>query len=298
MKDRKIGIVTVLYNSEKVLQDFFISLNRQTYKDFILYIIDNASSDCSIEFAHRLAKEMDFQSYFICNNQNCGVAKGNNQGIKKALLDGCDYILLSNNDIVLNENCIELLLEKSKSDDIKVVVPKIYFYNSEYLWYAGGRFIDYKGAVAHWGYMERDASEYNEAKFVEYAPTCVALIHSSVFSEIGYFDEKYFVYYDDTDFMRRLKLSKINVLYYPQAFLWHKESMSTGGMKSDFSIYYMSRNQIFYILKYFNRTKLVLFSLYSICHFFIKKIFGLSFKQKKILFKGYKDGWMLYRNNC
>lgn len=292
-----IGIVTVLYNSEKVLREFFFSLNKQTYKDFRLYVIDNASSDYSLEVARQLTKEVDFQSYFICNKQNYGVAKGNNQGIKKALSDGCDYILLSNNDIVLNENCIELLLDKSKSDEIKVVVPKIFFYNSEYLWYAGGRFIDYKGAVAHWGYMERDTTEYNEAKFVEYAPTCVALIHSSIFSEIGYFDEKYFVYYDDTDFMRRLKLKKINVLYYPLAFLWHKESMSTGGMRSDFSIYYMSRNQIFYVLKYLSNIKLITFLSYSICHFFIKKIFNLSFRQKKILFKGYKDGWVLYRNN-
>ncbi len=292
-----IGVITVLYNGEKVLEDYFCSLNKQTCKDFILYIIDNASSDQSLNLANKLSQEVNFQTCFICNKQNYGVAKGNNQGVKQALADGCDYILLSNNDIVFNDNCIELLLKKSKAAKSKVVIPKILFYKSDILWYAGGGFIDYKGAVAHWGYMEKDVPQYNKAKFVEYAPTCVALIHSSVFSSVGYFDEKYFVYYDDTDFMRRLRLNKIDVLYYPQAFLWHKESMSTGGMKSDFSIYYMSRNQIYYVLRYFSKLKIVIFLLYTIFYFFTRKIFLLSSKQRKILLKGYKEGWILYKNN-
>ena len=292
-----IGIVTVLYNGESVLEDFFRTLHEQTYTDFILYLVDNNSTDRSVEVGKEYASKVDFKCKWLLQDENLGVAEGNNVGIKEALADKCDYILLSNNDIVLNNDSIEVLLKKAIENQLKVIIPKIYFYNSNILWYAGGGFLDYKGAVAHWGYMKEDTFKYNSAKFIEYAPTCVALIHSSVFSLIGYFDEKYFVYYDDTDFMRRLKLNQIGVLYYPKAIIWHKESMSTGGMKSDFSIYYMSRNQIYYILKYFSGFKILVFMLYNICHFFIRKLFVYSLKQKRILFKGYRDGWILYKNN-
>ena len=152
-----IGIVTVLYNSEKVLEDFFISLEQQTYKDFCLYIVDNASSDRSMEVAREKAGKVSFRSFFIENMQNYGVAKGNNQGIRQAIADGCEYVLLSNNDIVLDENCIDTLLEKAVKERIKVVVPKIFFYDSTLLWYAGGNFVDAKGAVAHWGYFQEDS---------------------------------------------------------------------------------------------------------------------------------------------
>ena len=98
--DNKIGIVTILYNSEAVLDDFFESLSHQTFKNFILYIVDNLSPDNSLSRAKSLGKKVDFECVYIENGQNFGVAKGNNIGIKAALKDGCNYILLSNNDSI------------------------------------------------------------------------------------------------------------------------------------------------------------------------------------------------------
>ena len=89
-----IGIVTVLYNSETVLADYFSSLNSQTYRNFIVYIVDNKSPDNSLAFSHELAETSFFQTVFIENDENVGVAKGNNLGINKAILDGCDMVLL------------------------------------------------------------------------------------------------------------------------------------------------------------------------------------------------------------
>lgn len=296
MEDYKIGIVTVLYNSESVLEDFFSSLESQNYTNFVLYIIDNASSDASVPLVKKLMRDASFPTNLICNAINMGVARGNNQGIELAVQDKCDYILLSNNDVVLDSGCIRNLLMACIDNHKKIIVPKIYFYNSNRLWYAGGSFVDFKGNVAHWGYLKEDTTKYDIVKTVDYAPTCVALLHTSVFTEVGLFDENYFVYYDDTDFMRRLKRNKIEVLYFPQAFLWHKESMSTGGMRSDFSVYYMARNQIYFVLKFFDFGKCFFFFLYLILHLVFRKIFILSFRQLKILFQGYKDGVLLYKN--
>src|SRR5215471_11887033 len=97
IEQRKIGVVTVTYNSEPVLQDFFDSLVAQTHTNFILYIVDNASRDQTLAMA-RLRTEVS--SVIIANRDNVGVAEGNNQGIRAALDDGCECVLLLNNDTV------------------------------------------------------------------------------------------------------------------------------------------------------------------------------------------------------
>ena len=138
MKEKKIGIVTVLYNSETVLDDFFSTLALQSYKTFVLYIVDNKSPDNSLAKAKELASQNDFETVFIENPQNDGVAKGNNLGIEKALADGCDYVLLSNNDVVLYEDTIKNLLFATEHNNVLVTVPKILIYDNKNIWFAGG----------------------------------------------------------------------------------------------------------------------------------------------------------------
>ena len=128
MNGKKIGIVTVLYNSESVLDDFFSTLERQSYKNFVLYVVDNKSPDNSLNKTKELAKSVSFETVIIENQQNDGVAKGNNLGIEKALADSCDYILLSNNDVVLYEDTILNLLMAAERNNDLVVVPKILIY--------------------------------------------------------------------------------------------------------------------------------------------------------------------------
>ena len=88
----KIGLVTVLYNSVEVLEGFFQSLSKQTFKNFILYVIDNSPNDDALNEAKRLATIYNVPSEFINNNANLGVAKGNNQGIELSLKNNCDYV--------------------------------------------------------------------------------------------------------------------------------------------------------------------------------------------------------------
>lgn len=294
-----IGIVTVLYNSASVLEDFFISLEQQTYKDFCLYIIDNASSDRSVEVAHEKAGRVSFRCYFIENKQNCGVAKGNNQGIKQAIVDGCDYVLLANNDIVLQQDTIEKLLLGMSSTHATMVVPKIYYWDSPLkIWMAGGGFKWLRFTTFHRGIDEEDSGQYSEVCQMKYAPTCFMLIESNVFSRIGFMDEHYFVYYDDSDFIWRSTILGYEKLFYiPDSKLWHKVSSSTGGLATDFTIYYMARNHIYFALKYCRGIHFIIFICSQIVYFFLRYVFIGGKKKYKIAMKAYKDGWKLYMNN-
>lgn len=247
----KVGIVTVLYNSQRVLEEFFESLNNQTYKDFTLYLIDNNSPDKSLIIARNLAKKVSFSCVFIPEKENWGVAKGNNIGIKAALDDQCQYILLSNNDVVLNNsNTIETLVNKMDTTHVDILCPKIYYYTDPTLvWAAGGDFINSDTTTKHFGSKKKDEGQFDEEMYIRYTPTCFVLIRRDVFNKIGIMDERYFVYYDDSDFMYRAINHDLKILYTPATSLLHNESSSTGS-QSPFQIYYMERNRLIFTKKH------------------------------------------------
>lgn len=284
----KIGLVTVLYNGIEVLEGFFESLGKQTYKNYILYVIDNSPDDIALNEAKRLSSEFKINSVFIKNNDNFGVAKGNNQGIKQGLEDECEYVLLLNNDIEFPENTIGDMVNYTIEHKEQILVPKIYYHGTNKLWMAGGHISKWKGITPHRGFEEEDIGQYDTIEYVDYAPTCFMLIDKNVFSEVGFMDESYFVYYDDSDFIWRANKKGFKVLYYPKVAIEHKVSFSTGGAESPFTIYYFTRNRIYFIYKNFNSiNKLISLIYFSISRVF--KLFIYSKEQKSMMFTGIKD---------
>lgn len=251
----KIGIVTVLYNSETVLDDFFRTLDCQTYKNFTLYIIDNASTDNGLDKARKLSLDVSFDCIFIPEKTNWGIAKGNNIGIKRALQDGVDYVLLSNNDIILDKFAIENLLNGIIKYKSTLIVPKIYYSETNIIWQAGGHFDIFRGTTPHVGNQEVDNGQYNSAREFDYSSTCFMMIKSDVFGRVGFMDESYFVYYDDSDFVYRCtKLGNEKLYYSPESVVYHKVSVSTE-KGSDFFNRMMFRNRVLFIRK--NYTKII-----------------------------------------
>jgi len=242
-----IGIVTVLYNSAEVLPAFFASLSAQSFKDFRLYAVDNASSDDSADLFLSLSKEREFSSVLIRQQENGGVAQGNNVGIRAALADQCDQVLLSNNDIVMPSDCLASLIEGKVRLQAQMAVGKAYYYHSgNRLWYAGGYF-RYWAGPAHRYYGEVDHGQADTACLVTYAPTCFMLVDASVFTKTGMMDERYFVYWDDTDFVWRAVMQDgFRLAYIPSSVLEHRIGFSSGGELSAFSLRYLNRNRVYF----------------------------------------------------
>ncbi|WP_312420623.1 glycosyltransferase family 2 protein [Anaerospora hongkongensis] len=247
----KIGIVTVTYNSGTVIDGFMKSVISETYQEFMVYIVDNASSDDTLQKMREYQNHLGPRVVIIANKENIGVAAGNNQGIKKALEDGCDYVLLINNDVEFEEQLFQKLLAGLERYQCDIVIPKIYYYdNPQKIWCAGGHFQWWQGYQSrHYGEGEIDKGQYDEAKKVSYSPTCCMLIKAEVFDNIGIMDEKYFVYYDDTDFCFRASKSNVSMYYLPSATLLHKVSSLTGGGTSLFTIRYTTRNRTYFMKK-------------------------------------------------
>lgn len=246
-----VGIVTVLYNSASVLPGFFASLDRQTWTQFHVWAIDNASEDNSVA----LCRDQGDQCTVIANSENLGVAAGNNQGIRAALAASCDFILLLNNDVEFGADLLSQLVEGLAANQCEITAPIMYYFDRpETIWAAGGKFQPFFGyRCYHLADGAMDTGQFPKPIRVEQSPTCCVLFRRSVFDRVGFMDERYFVYHDDTDFMLRCWLGGEKLFLLPHAKLLHKVSSLTGGGESEFSVRLGTRNRIYMATKFLGR---------------------------------------------
>lgn len=246
-----IALVTVTYNGDTVWPEFYESLVAQEGVNWHLIVIDNASSDGTIAQVEAVA---DPRITIVANKTNVGVAAGNNQGTRLALEMGFDRIALINNDTAFGPDMLRHLahtLDQEKAGAVSALIP---FYDRPDLnWYGGGHFSKLRGMLSLHDGQGEPLPAHDRPFRTDYAPTCCVLFKAEVFEKIGLMDEAYFVYWDDVDFLWRMKKAGIDIIVEPAAVMLHKVSISTGGRSSDFSIRYGHRNQIYFARKHFGR---------------------------------------------
>lgn len=273
MKKKKIFALTLNFNNSDVTLNFLNSLKTLNTEglELAVVIIDNSTKE-KIRI-----KESDFSDLnlkIIDPLKNTGFAGGNNIAIKNALQNGADYLLIINNDVVVEKNLLVELIKTADADaKIGMVAPKIYFakgfefhkdrYKSKdlgkVLWYAGGK-IDWQNMLcSHRGVDEVDKGQYEKTEETEFTTGCCMLVKKEVFQKIGFFDEKYFLYFEDADLSQRANKAGFKIVYQPKAILWHENAGSVGGSGSNIQDYFITRNRMLFGFKYASpRTKLAL----------------------------------------
>ena len=231
----------------------------------------------------------------IKNKNNYGFAGGNNIGMKFALyVLKSDYILLINNDTVVDKNFLIELVKVAESDEkIGVVGPKVYLYSKPNIIQTAGveirkSLLDKIGfCIADVdkykmiGYMETDNGQFDYIKKVDSLVGCCILIKRRVIDEFGYMDEKFFLYHEESDWLRCI--SKKYLIYYTYlSRIWHKFSASSGDIFSPNTVYYMARNSILFARKHNTYYKFILFLIYLFIYKHIIKCFEYTFHIKKI----------------
>lgn len=227
-----------------------------------VFVIDNASED---KFKIQNLKFKMKEIKVIRNEENLGFSGGHNLGIREAIKQNADYVLILNNDTIADRMLLEELLKVGeKNKEIGIVSPKIYFakgfefhkdkYEKEdlgkVLWYAGG-IMDWNNIInSHRGVDEVDRGQYDELERTEFASGACMLIKREAIEKAGLFDEKYFLYYEDSDLCERIKRSGYIVMYNPKAVLWHKNAESAGGSGSDLQDYYITRNRMLFGMRF------------------------------------------------
>ncbi|WP_289460625.1 MULTISPECIES: glycosyltransferase family 2 protein [Bacillota] len=242
---KSVAIIIINYNGLDDTLECIKSIKKsQTKYGLKIIVVDNCSR---VNEAYRIKANFE-DVVVIRSNVNGGFSYGNNIGIKWAIINDYNYILLLNNDTIIKFDMIDILIDAC---DTQIVVPTMFYYGEDDLaWYAGG-FINKKtGNAKHKHMNERIDINSMSNEICTFATGCCFAAKSETIKKIGYLDDSYFMYCEDTDYCIRANLMGIKIEYIPKAVLWHKVSQSTGGGDSPFSIYYMTRNRLNYIKKY------------------------------------------------
>lgn len=225
----RVAVVILNWNGQKHLETFLPSVVKYSANANI-YIADNCSTDTSLDFVKKHYPTIKL----ILNPENGGFAKGYNQALQNLEEE---YFVLLNSDVEVTENWIAPIVEQfDLHDNISIAQPKIKSYlQKEYFEYAGaaGGFIDFLGYPFCQGRifnkLEKDTGQYNQNKEVFWATGACMFIKSSLFKELGGFDDRYFAHMEEIDLCWRAKNLGHKVYYIAKSEVFH---LGGGTMKN------------------------------------------------------------------
>lgn len=233
--DPLVFIILVNWNGRTVTLECLESLGQIDYSAFKVLVVDNGSSDGSVEAIRTAHPEV----ILLPLPENRRFAGGNNEGIRYALDSGADLILLLNNDTTVARDFLRLLVDRMRcTDRCGIVTPKIYYaHPSDLIWYAGGEISYWTGTMRHRGIREIDRGQHDTVRDIAYATGCCLLTTADIIRAVGGLDESYFMYTEDADWSVRIRKAGYRLVLEPRARVWHKLSVSTGGHLSSFKLW-------------------------------------------------------------
>ena len=214
------GVTAIVLNwcNERDTAACLESLAASRYDALTVLLVDNGSPDGSGDRLHERFPDVPY----LQTGSNLGYAAGNNRGMAWALERNADYLLVLNNDTVIDPACVSQLVETARASGASVVAPQIrYFDAPERLWYGGGRFSKLRAmGVSHTA--SRRAPAGNASVSTTFVSGCCFLIRADVIRQVGGFDELYFAYVEDAELSFRLARANYVMMYEPSALVYHR----------------------------------------------------------------------------
>ena len=285
-----VEIIVLNWNGKDDTVECLRSLEKIDYPNKQISMVDNASTDDSVELIKREFPDVSI----IENESNLMYAGGNNVGIRGALDKNAEYILIINNDTAVHRDFLKHLMNSALSEEgVGIASPKICYYESMgTIWYAGGFVNFFSGNIYHRGLRKQDTKGFDLTEEVDYATGCCMLIARAVFDEIGLLDEKYHIYTEDVDFSFRTRKAGFKIVYEPRSIIWHKVSSATGGGITPFKIYHKIRSNFRFFKRYANWYHWLTFPVvvfFRAVLFILSRLMKLEFREIKAVGKGFSD---------
>lgn len=244
LQDSKVAIILLNWNGKKDTLECLSSLQKLSYKNIDIIVVDNGSTDDSVREI-RLAFP---KTCLIETGKNLGFAGGNNPGIEHALKNGADYLLLLNNDTIAHENLIEGFLATAPSAPI--LGAKLYLYSEPNMFdHLGGTWNPKTASFDLIGNRAvEDNTSFESPIELDYACGAALFVKREVFEKIGLLEPKFFLIWEESDFCFRARRAGFITKLAPGAKVWHKVSASFVGGKPH-STYFWWRNRLFWIAR-------------------------------------------------
>lgn len=259
---KKVGIVLVNYKeyANKYLSACRDSLRVQTYSDFTVYIIDNASSDGSLRYLQEAYPEA-----VILPRPDGNYCAANNLGMDQALKDGCDYLVAANMDTEFEADWLkELVLALENNPSAAIAQSLILLYPKDEIERSDPK-INTTGNCLHFlffGFTKNYNIKKSEVtldgypEITGYASGCSFIIRSEIFKAIGGYNEDYYMYHDDLDISLKSRLAGHKIVLAPKSVMWHKYEFE----RSVRMLYYMERNRAISFFAFYSVGILLLLS--------------------------------------
>lgn len=239
----KLAVILVNYNGKQYNEACIKSLLKQRGShETKIIIVDNGSQDDSMQIIReRFGEDSRIETIFL--EDNYGFSYANNVGIRRAIEWGADHVVLLNNDTEACEDLLTALLACADRHPNSVIAPKIYYSDKrDVLWSAGGEVSPLVCKARHIGLNQKDTGQFDKERRIGFATGCCLLLPRAVIDKAGLLDERFFLYYEDTEYCLRLREMGIDIWYCPQARLYHKVGASSKGADSPLCAYYIARN--------------------------------------------------------
>lgn len=247
---KKTGIVICNYNKREYVINCIQSVLESKTDDFDIFVVDNASTDDSVEAVKAAYGD---RVTLLVNQENLGGSGGFNTGIRKVLEEGYEYLYCLDNDVLVDENAVGALVNYLDAHEDTGVAGSI-VYHMDYPQYVQqyGLDIDFEHftAVTHYADFLDDGSipEVNECDTVA---TCSVMIRTSCIktTDIGIMPENNFIYWDDMEWIYRFTLAGFRVVTIRDSVVLHKMGSNTRPANT-FINYYMWRNRMNFFMRY------------------------------------------------
>jgi len=301
----KIYIIILNYNTGSDILECLESLKDILYTNHKILVVDNDSTDDSVKQINLYIQQHASQPIKLYElKKNYGYAGGNNRGIKKALAQDADYVLILNPDTIVEKNFLQKLVsvaeEYKHQGKLAFFGPRIYLYpepstlNPKHI-YSNGGFINWsqtKGTLKDYGKSATEVTEHEPFETDYVSGTCL-LISKGAIQKVGLMREDYFLYYEDTDWAIRARKQGIAQVIVPTSIIWHKVSTSTKAGSPSY-IYYHTRNGLY--CGWRNDNTLQKLAVIGISKWiFLKQLIKFAIPSKrqwaKTVMRGVKDFW-------
>jgi GT2 family glycosyltransferase len=246
MSQPRVATVILNTNRRDDTMACLVSLHKGDYPNHTIIVLDNASTDGSVEAIHIAFPRVEI----IALSENRGYAGNNNVGIAAALARGADWVLVLNEDTLLAPDCISTLVEVGEQDArIGIVGPMVYHADEPNVIQSAGGWMDARWRAGHLGQNEADRGQFTEPHDVVWISGCAIMVRRAVIEQVGMLDDRFFYYWEETEWCMRARKACWRIVHAPAAKLWHK------GVRRDYRpgpnvAYYGVRNRFMLLAKH------------------------------------------------
>jgi len=246
MEQPLVIVVILNTNRRDDTLECLASLAQSTYSNYEIIVLDNHSSDGSVQAIGDAWPEVEI----LALSENRGYAGNNNVGIKAALGQGADWVFVLNEDTVVDPDCLAELVRVGERDEgIGIVGPMVYHHSEPtVIQSAGGKFGPYWDSI-HIARDEPDLGELREPHAVDWISGCGILVRRKVVEQVGMIDERYFYFWEETEWCLRAGKGRWQVVHAPRAKMWHKGVARDHKPKPSVT-YYATRNRLLTLSKH------------------------------------------------